>query len=166
MSLMNCYRHPKVETSLRCSRCEKPICADCAILTPVGYRCRECGKERSATHTLEPRQLALGLTVGFGLPFATGFAANYVPLGFFLIFIGAAVGSAMGQVVRRVIGMKSSQLLATVSVSGYLLGALATPISQVVRLKGDVAPLTGVLAYPWPLVFAGVAAVSTAVQLK
>ena len=25
-----CYRHPNVETSLRCNRCNKPICVKCA----------------------------------------------------------------------------------------------------------------------------------------
>jgi membrane associated rhomboid family serine protease len=37
-----CYRHPQVETSLRCNRCNKPICAKCAMRTPVGFRCPEC----------------------------------------------------------------------------------------------------------------------------
>jgi membrane associated rhomboid family serine protease len=37
-----CYRHPQVETSLRCNRCNKPICPKCAQRTPVGFRCAEC----------------------------------------------------------------------------------------------------------------------------
>jgi hypothetical protein len=37
-----CANHPTVETVLRCNRCEKPICIKCAILTPTGYRCKEC----------------------------------------------------------------------------------------------------------------------------
>ena len=39
-----CYVHPNRETSLRCNHCERPICADCAVLTPTGYRCKECVK--------------------------------------------------------------------------------------------------------------------------
>ncbi len=31
-----CYVHPNRPTSLRCNRCNRPICADCAILTPTG----------------------------------------------------------------------------------------------------------------------------------
>ncbi|MCF6277608.1 MAG: hypothetical protein L3J16_02520 [Anaerolineales bacterium] len=41
-----CANHPSRETSLRCNRCEKPICASCAVHTPTGYRCRECVNER------------------------------------------------------------------------------------------------------------------------
>ena len=34
-----CVNHPRVETGLRCNRCDNPICVRCAKLTPVGYRC-------------------------------------------------------------------------------------------------------------------------------
>ena len=37
-----CANHPAVETTLRCNRCGKPICAECAVRTPTGYRCKEC----------------------------------------------------------------------------------------------------------------------------
>lgn len=163
---MTCYRHPKIETSLRCSRCEKPICADCAVLTPVGYRCRECGKERSATRSLAPKQLVPGVIVGFGVPFGAGYLATVVPLGFFLLFLGAIVGSAVGQLLRKVIGMKSSPMLAVVSIAGYFLGAFATPVYDVVQSNGDLTPLAAAFSWPWPLLFAGIAAASTAVQLK
>jgi hypothetical protein len=136
------------------------------VLTPVGYRCKECGKERSVTRSLDLKQLVPGLIVGFGLPFGAGYVATVVPLGLFLIFIGAIVGSAVGQLLRRVIGMKSSPLLAVVSVAGYFLGALVTPIYEVVKLGGNLAPLAAAFTWPWPLIFAGVAAASTAVQLK
>jgi membrane associated rhomboid family serine protease len=39
-----CYLHPGRQALLRCSRCERPICADDAIEAPVGYQCRECAK--------------------------------------------------------------------------------------------------------------------------
>lgn len=39
-----CYLHPGRPALLRCSRCERPICADDAIEAPVGYQCRECAK--------------------------------------------------------------------------------------------------------------------------
>ena len=39
---MYCYNHPQRETVLRCNRCERPMCTSCAVLTPTGYRCKEC----------------------------------------------------------------------------------------------------------------------------
>ncbi len=39
---MVCYRHPKNETAVTCSECERPICTDCMVFGPVGIRCPEC----------------------------------------------------------------------------------------------------------------------------
>lgn len=45
-----CYRHPNIETRLRCSRCDKPMCIHCAQETSVGYRCPDCVHELQSRH--------------------------------------------------------------------------------------------------------------------
>lgn len=40
-----CYRHPYVETYVRCTRCGRPICPDCMISANVGHQCPECVNE-------------------------------------------------------------------------------------------------------------------------
>jgi hypothetical protein len=37
-------RHAR-ETLLRCNRCDRPMCTECAVQHPVGLRCKECIKE-------------------------------------------------------------------------------------------------------------------------
>ena len=37
-----CYAHPDRETTLRCKRCDQPMCASCARRTPTGYVCKDC----------------------------------------------------------------------------------------------------------------------------
>ena len=37
-----CYRHPRTETAVSCSDCERPICPECMVFGPVGIRCPEC----------------------------------------------------------------------------------------------------------------------------
>ena len=37
-----CYRHPDRPTKLSCSRCGRPICAECSTDATVGQRCPEC----------------------------------------------------------------------------------------------------------------------------
>jgi len=46
-----CYRHPRRETGVSCSNCGRPICHECMIPAPVGFRCPECVKEQNARGT-------------------------------------------------------------------------------------------------------------------
>jgi Zn-dependent protease len=43
-----CAFHPKVETALSCSRCERPACPDCLTPAAVGQHCDGCTKGRPA----------------------------------------------------------------------------------------------------------------------
>ena len=42
----HCYRHHDRETGVSCSNCGRPICHECMIPAPVGFRCPECVKEQ------------------------------------------------------------------------------------------------------------------------
>ena len=44
-----CANHPQIETTLRCNRCEKPICSKCAVHMSTGYRCKECVNQQKKT---------------------------------------------------------------------------------------------------------------------
>lgn len=44
-TVTTCYRHPKVESHVRCTRCERYICPDCMREAAVGHQCVECVKE-------------------------------------------------------------------------------------------------------------------------
>ena len=37
-----CAVHPDRETALQCNKCGRYMCVQCAVPTPVGYRCKEC----------------------------------------------------------------------------------------------------------------------------
>ena len=63
--MATCYRHPRRETGVSCSSCGRPICPDCMTPSPVGMRCPECARQRTAVHTL--RSLAVEPTVTYVL---------------------------------------------------------------------------------------------------
>ncbi|NJM05819.1 hypothetical protein HC891_05900 [Candidatus Gracilibacteria bacterium] len=44
--VLHCYNHPNRETGLRCTNCNRPICAECIRRAPVGQLCPECAKAR------------------------------------------------------------------------------------------------------------------------
>jgi len=41
-----CYRHPDRPTGLRCSRCDRPICGECANPAPVGQLCPDDARSK------------------------------------------------------------------------------------------------------------------------
>ncbi|MEU9861715.1 rhomboid family intramembrane serine protease [Streptomyces sp. NPDC047971] len=68
--LPRCYRHQDVETGIRCTRCEKPICPQCMISASVGFQCPDCVRNGSGTghapDANQPRTLAGGRVASDG----------------------------------------------------------------------------------------------------
>ncbi len=149
-----CYRHPDRETMLRCSRCERPICTECAVLTPTGYRCKDCIRgQQKAFETALTRDYPVAFILAAGISFAGSFVAG--ALGFFTIFIAPLGGLVIAEVVRWAVGKRRSLPLFRLAAAGAALGAL--PLLAI-RLIGVVAALSagGGLGSLWGLLWIGV----------
>lgn len=48
LNVRRCYRHADRETGVSCANCGRPICHECMIVAPVGFRCPECVREHNA----------------------------------------------------------------------------------------------------------------------
>ena len=57
-----CPVHPDRPTGIRCTRCSRPVCAECMVSAPVGFQCPQCAS--SGTPTRQPSTVAGGALTG------------------------------------------------------------------------------------------------------
>src|SRR5512141_1519166 len=133
-----CANHPGVETTLRCSRCNKPICSKCAIKSPVGYRCPECVKsQQKIFDTAVWSDYLLGFITAMILSGIASFLISLIGsigfIGWFLVIAGApTAGVVIAEGVRYIIRRhRSRQLFITIAV-GVALGALPAILMQLI----------------------------------
>ncbi len=129
--ILYCANHPKTETTLRCSRCEKPICPKCAVSTPTGYRCKECVHgQQKAYNTAEWYDYLIAFLVAGFLSFIGSWI---VPkLGFFTIFLAPIAGMIIAEAVRFLIRRRRSRSLFKGTAVATTLGSLPILLTLVV----------------------------------
>lgn len=126
-----CANHPGVQTTLRCNKCGKPICAKCAVLTPTGYRCKECVRgQQKIFITARWYDYLFGIATAGILGFLGSLLVGLVSgiagiFGWILIIIGApTVGAVIAEALRLVTRKhRSHGLFITIAVA-MVLGAL------------------------------------------
>ncbi len=139
MESMRCAAHPDVETSLRCGKCDKPICPKCMVETPVGARCRECARiKKLPTFQVSNKQILLstcvGLVIAVGYGFLWGILGLYANFIFLNLLLGAGAGFCISEGMSRVINRKRGSKLAVIAailviVSGF--ASVFTPIGMI-----------------------------------
>jgi hypothetical protein len=131
-----CANHPGVETSLRCNKCGKPICAKCAVRTPTGYRCKECVRgQLKIFDTARWVDYLLGSVIAGILGFLASLLATLVSrvgfIGWILIIVGApTAGMIIAEGVRLVTRKHRSRALFIIIAAAVVLGALPVILLQ------------------------------------
>ncbi len=136
---LTCYKHPGRETLLRCNKCERPICTECAVQTPTGYRCKECVRgQQKIFENARATDFIFALLIGAGL----AFVGSYIPsfLGFFTLLAAPIVGTGIVEVIKWATGKRRSKTLFITSTAAVVLGSLP---SLLIRLLPLLAGLTG-----------------------
>ena len=147
-----CYIHPTRPTSLRCKRCEQPICASCAVRTPTGYLCKNCVREHQKNFdTAVWYDYVLGFITTFILSAITsGIVAAISPfIGFYILLLagvaGGAAGSFIANIALRVVGKRRSKPLFMICAAGVVLGAVPTALFML--LTGNIYGLISLVIY-------------------
>lgn len=157
-----CYVHPNRPTTLRCNRCERPICAQCAILTPTGYRCKECVRAQQkifdtavwSDYVIAFVVAAIGSAIASGLVMLV----SQFFFGLLILFLAPGAGAVIGNLVLRFIHHRRSRALFLTAAIGMVAGAL--PALLLVSLPallgliyGGFQGLFGLLPAIWVVVY-------------
>lgn len=131
--VMYCANHPDTETLLRCNKCGKPICLKCAVLTEVGYRCKECIREQQNV-------FYNAMTSDNWIAFAVAAIITLVawPIVAFLFsitgifgwiiaaLIGSGAGAALAQIIRNSVGRRRGRYIRHFTLAGIIVGLVAS----------------------------------------
>jgi len=148
-----CYNHPDRETMLRCNRCNRPICTSCAVLTPTGYRCKECVRgQQKVFDTAQWIDYPLAVVIAAVLAFLGSLAAQV--LGFFTLFIAPVVGVVIAGAVRWAVRKRRSRLLFQLAAGGTLVGALPLLLIDLIAMLYAGAGVYSLFGLIWPAVYA------------
>ncbi len=164
---LTCAFHPKRETQLRCNRCNKPICIQCATHTPTGYRCPECirSQQKVFVTTKWFDQLIAALITGVIAYFSSLLGAY---LGFYSLLIAAGAGYLAVLATKKAISNRRSPLLKYVMSVSAFLASIAPALYSLVRTYGFSGfMIIGILySIIWRLAFSVVITVYIYYQLR
>ena len=164
---LHCYVHPDRETLLRCNRCERPICQSCAVLTPTGYRCKECVRgQQKIFETTRWWDYPLTFVTAGVLSYVGSLAAGL--FGFFAILIAPVAGMIIAEAVRFVVRRRRSKSLPITAAVATVLGGIIIPIANTTfaMLNYYVDIGSGLLGLLWPAIYAVLAASTVYYRLK
>jgi len=132
--ILYCANHPKVETTLRCNKCEKPICPKCAVQTPTGYRCKECVKgQQKVFETAEWVDYPLMFFVVAILSYLGSLVA--FRLGFFIILLAPIAGGVIAEVARLVTRRRRSKRLFIIAAVAAVAGCVPLALQFIFNLS-------------------------------
>jgi hypothetical protein len=168
-SPMVCAFHPNRPTSLRCNRCGRPICTACAILTPVGYRCKVCVREQQKVfETALWYDFLIAPVVAGVICGAGSLLVSFI--GFFILFVAAFVGTFAARAVQWAVGRRRSRYLWLAASAGGVLGCLPAMLPGTLYLLAVPASSLSLLlmgaSLLWPVAYMLIAVGFLATNIK
>lgn len=157
-----CYIHPDRPTTLRCNRCERPICTEDAVRTPTGYRCRNCVREQQRifdTAVWSDYVVAFVVAaIGSGIASVLVLITSSFFFGLLILFLAPGAGVVIGNLVLRFIKNRRSRALFLTSAIGMVVGALPVLImfslpALLGVLYGGLQGVAGLLPAVWEVVY-------------
>ena len=129
-----CEKHPDREARLRCNRCNRLMCTQCAVRTPTGYRCVDCVRgQQKVFDTAQSQDYIIAPLAAMVLSAIAG--AILSSLWIFFIIIGAPfAGGLIAEVCRRLISRRRSRSLFRLVAGAVFLGGLLPAVLPIAFL--------------------------------
>lgn len=176
--VLYCTVHPDRETTLRCNKCGRPMCVQCAVQTSVGYRCRECVRgiqDNYYTATQNDYIIIFAATAALTAVAAAIIAALNLGL-LFAILLGLPAGGGIAELALRVTSRRRGRQSANIAVAGTLVGGILGGIVQTLLVFGGRLAEAGIPVFDFLLrrvttdlgllVFIGICAVAVYGRFK
>lgn len=111
------------EITLRCNKCNRPITPAEAVLTPTGYRCKDCVRnQQKVFDTSKPLDYVWAFLAAAIVSFLGSLLGSY--LGFYTFLLAPAAGVAVAEVVRFITKKRRSLKLFRLVALAMILGGL------------------------------------------
>src|SRR5438045_4159536 len=120
-----CAVHPTVETTLRCNKCGRYMCARCSVLTPVGYRCKQCVHQQQDVYFTATQ---VDYIVAAAVSFVLSLPISYIVPKLFLfgvIILSLPAGGLIAEAVHRATGKRRGRYTWMIVAAGIVAGAIA-----------------------------------------
>lgn len=100
-AVTTCYRHPKVESHVRCTRCDRYICPACMREAAVGHQCVDCVRE--GARSIRQARTAFGGRITT-VPVVTGVLIGLNVLAYLAELVRPGVVDRFGMLGRGLVG--------------------------------------------------------------
>lgn len=145
-----CAWHPGVESNVSCRDCGRYMCPKDMVASPVGYKCKECGRAKITKGGVKPRQLALAAALGLTAAIVAAPIAGFIPF----LFLGPLLfGGVVGEATRRGGGGHRTWEFAAIAAVCALVGSLVSGLfglpDVMLSLVGPVVAAVYVTSARW-----------------
>jgi hypothetical protein len=120
-----CAVHPDRETTLRCNKCERYMCVQCAVLTPVGYRCKDCVRQHeNKFYSANQYDYVIVAGVCAVLTAIAGFIISTIGFLLLVIVAGLPLGGVISEAALRATQRRRGRYSGEIGAAGAVLGGL------------------------------------------
>ena len=151
---MYCAAHRRIETLLRCGKCDRPICVKCNVVTIVGSRCPACVGARNPIAALRivgktyMLGVVAGIGIGLGIGLLLGVAAQFVPRSFswIILFVGLlAAGHIIGDVINAIGRLETRKAFRSLAFGSVLMVYIGFEASTPFSAPQNLYTIAGVI---------------------